>query len=76
MSIKTPCSPEDRRRRGICTERQAAVLKRFGLNPLMDSDDAHWVIGTLKTNGWTVPALISEQVHLLDPDSPRWKKSQ
>lgn len=47
-----------RRRLGLCSPKQAAVLKRKGLDPEMSWRDAKFVMGMLQRFKWQVPDFI------------------
>lgn len=47
-----------RRKRGLCSESQAKVLARNGLNPWMTRDLAREAMDAIAANGWRAPAAI------------------
>lgn len=50
----------ERRRKGLCTLRQAKILMRAGLNPDLSFDRAHEVIDILANNGWRPTSALLE----------------
>lgn len=47
-----------RRKRGLCSESQAKVLARNGLNPWMTRDLAREAMDAIAANGWRAPASV------------------
>lgn len=57
-SVQPPLDDERRRKIGMCSEKQAAVLKRFGLNSHMKRHLAREALDAISANGWKLPAAI------------------
>jgi hypothetical protein len=57
--VDVPRVDAERRARGICSVRQAAVLARGGLNPDLPWRLARVAIDAMVANGWVVPDSIS-----------------
>jgi superfamily II DNA or RNA helicase len=47
-----------RRKRGLCTEKQAKILAKHGLNPWMTRNLARVAMDAIAANGWTPPEEI------------------
>jgi hypothetical protein len=56
-----------RRALGLCSIKQAALLRRFGLNPDIPYSFARSVIDAIAANGWKVPGELRSDPRLRKP---------
>lgn len=50
---------DERRERGLCSEKQSKFLAKYGLDPEMDRKRAGVVIGAISRNGYRLPSHIA-----------------
>lgn len=57
-TIRPQMDDEQRRRAGLCSEKQGNVLKRYGLNPHMKRNLAREAMDAISENKWKLPDAI------------------